>query len=67
MRAVNCNIYIIIWGIALGSVGDIFLLFGVFEAGAGFFLLGHVFDVYAFVAITREIAENRVGISEVMR
>ena len=42
------------------------MLFGVFTAGAGSFLVGHVLDVYAFVVLAKEIAENKASIRQVL-
>jgi uncharacterized membrane protein YhhN len=62
LRAVNSGIYVVIWGIAFGSLGDILLLIGsqvsgpFFELGAAAFLVGHVLDVIAFIGFVRELA-----------
>ena len=72
LRGVNSKIYVVIWGLAFGSLGDIFLLIGslttepFFELGAAAFLIGHVLDVTAFVGFVKDLAYERVSLREVL-
>jgi uncharacterized membrane protein YhhN len=67
LRGVHSQIYVIIWGLFFGSIGDILLLFGVFEGGALAFLIGHILDVVGFIGLARDIGENRANMRDVLR